>query len=83
VTARVLLIDPAASNDPAASKLSMSDQYVLSNLTLYFSSSVMVEIYFSSSVMIEMCCIFIIISLDNRLLVHLDYLSLIMIYIRN
>jgi hypothetical protein len=77
VTTRVLLIDTATS------KLSMSDQYVSSNLTSYFSSSVMIEIYFSSSVMIEMCCIFIIISLANRLAVNLDYLSLIMIYIRN
>jgi hypothetical protein len=94
VTARVLLVDPTAGVvDPAAltsstvllrrcstllirhtSSTSMSDQYVSSNLTSYSSSSVMVDV----------CCVFIIMLLGyllwNR---HLDFLLLIMIYIRN
>jgi hypothetical protein len=56
----------------------MSDQYASSDLTLNFSSSVMVEV----------CCIFMIMLLGNLLGYllwnrHLDYLLLVIIYIRN
>jgi hypothetical protein len=54
----------------------MFDQYASSDLTLYFSSSVMVEV----------CCIFMIMLLGNLLAYllwnrHLDYLLLVIIYI--
>jgi hypothetical protein len=54
----------------------MSDQYASSDLTLYFSLSVMIEV----------CCIFMIMLLGNLLGYllwnrHLDYLLLVMIYV--
>jgi hypothetical protein len=66
-TSSTLLLQPTTST-------SMSDQYASSDLTLLFSSSVMVEV----------CCVFMF-SLLGYLLWNrqLNYLLLVMIYIQN
>jgi hypothetical protein len=78
-----VILDLAASTSSTSllrptSSASTYDQYTSSDLTSYFSSSVMVEV----------CCFFIIMLLGNLLGYslwnrHLNYLVLVMIYILN